>query len=123
MTEGTRTTLDNGLWTLYNKVSAGSEAEVTSGFVQQTSTLGTIKNSISGNAATATNASKVNNHSVESDVPSNAKFTDTWRDVQDNLTSTDTDKSLSANQGKVLKGYIDDINSQLSGLENLLKGI
>ena len=29
------------------------------------------------NAATATNASKVNNHTVNSDVPSNAKFTDT----------------------------------------------
>ena len=32
---------------------------------------------ISGNAATATNASKVNNHTVNSDVPSGAKFTDT----------------------------------------------
>lgn len=33
--------------------------------------------SCTGNAATATNASKVNNHTVNSDVPSNAKFTDT----------------------------------------------
>ena len=33
--------------------------------------------------------------------------TNTWRDVVDNLTSTDTAKSLSANQGKVLKGLID----------------
>lgn len=31
----------------------------------------------------------------------------TWRGVQDNLTSTATDQSLSANQGKVLKGLID----------------
>ena len=31
----------------------------------------------SGNAATATNASKVNNHTVETDVPSGAVFTDT----------------------------------------------
>lgn len=31
---------------------------------------------------------------------------DTWRPVQDNLTSTDTDKSLSANQGKVLNDKI-----------------
>lgn len=77
LTEGTRTTSNNSLWTLYNKSSAGSEAALPSGYVQQTSTLGMIKNSISGNAATATNASKVNNHSVESDVPSNAKFTDT----------------------------------------------
>ena len=36
---------------------------------------------------------------------------DTWRPVVDNLTSTDTDKSLSANQGKVLKGYIDDLST------------
>lgn len=42
-------------------------------------------------------------------VPSDAKFTDTntWRGVQDNLTSTATDQSLSANQGKVLKGIVD----------------
>ena len=31
----------------------------------------------------------------------------TWRPVQDNLTSTATDQSLSANQGKVLKGLVD----------------
>lgn len=33
--------------------------------------------SLTGNASTATNAAKVNNHTVNSDVPSNAKFTDT----------------------------------------------
>lgn len=33
--------------------------------------------------------------------------TNTWRGVVDNLTSTDATKSLSANQGKVLKGLID----------------
>jgi hypothetical protein len=37
--------------------------------------------------------------------------TDTWRPVQDNLTSTSTSDCLSANQGKVLKGYIDTLNS------------
>ena len=31
----------------------------------------------------------------------------TWRGVQDNLTSSATDQSLSANQGKVLKGLVD----------------
>lgn len=31
----------------------------------------------------------------------------TWRGVQDNLTSTATDQSLSANQGKVLKALVD----------------
>ena len=33
--------------------------------------------------------------------------TNTWRGIQDNLTSTATDQSLSANQGKVLKGLVD----------------
>ncbi len=42
-------------------------------------------------------------------VPSNAVFTDTntWRPIQDNLTSPSTTDSLSANQGKVLKDLID----------------
>lgn len=49
------------------------------------------------------------NVTVSKAVPSNAVFTDTntWRSVQDNLTSTATDQSLSANQGKVLKALID----------------
>lgn len=36
-----------------------------------------ITGNLTGNASTATNASKVNNHTVNADVPSNAKFTDT----------------------------------------------
>ena len=49
------------------------------------------------------------NVTVAKAVPANAVFTDTntWRGVQDNLTSTAKDQSLSANQGKVLKGLID----------------
>ena len=53
------------------------------------------------------NSSTVNGHTVKSDVPENAKFTDTWRGVQDNLTSSSAVDSLSANQGKVLKELID----------------
>lgn len=50
------------------------------------------------------NAATVNEHTVESNVPANAKFTDTntWRDVVDNLSSVRTDASLSANQGRIL---------------------
>jgi hypothetical protein len=110
------------------------------------------------NAGSADSATKVNGHTVNSDVPANAKFTDndtwialkgantssagtagyapapsagesnrylrsdgtwsvppdTWRPVVDNLTSQDADKSLSANQGKVLQEKIDTINSNLS---------
>ena len=42
-------------------------------------------------------------------VPSNAVFTDTntWRGIQDNLTSSSTSDSLSANQGRVLKSLVD----------------
>jgi hypothetical protein len=44
--------------------------------------------------------------------------TDTWRPVVDNLTSTDTDKSLSANQGRALKALIDTITGYFDGSGN-----
>lgn len=68
-----------------------------------------FKGALEGNASTASNAYTVNGHTVNSNVPSNAKFTDTntWRPIQDNLTSTSTSESLSANQGRVLKGLVD----------------
>lgn len=49
-------------------------------------------------------------------VPSNAVFTDTntWRGVQNNLTSTATDQSLSAYQGKVLRDMIHRVIVQSS---------
>lgn len=40
--------------------------------------------------------------------------TNTWRGIQNNLTSTSTTDSLSAAQGKVLKDAIDAINTALS---------
>lgn len=68
-----------------------------------------FKGALEGNASTASNASTVNGHTVNANVPSNAKFTDTntWRPIQDNLTSTSTSESLSANQGRILKGLVD----------------
>lgn len=65
--------------------------------------------SINGNI-TATNFNgTVNGFTLGKTVPANAVFTDTntWRGVQDNLTSTAIDQSLSANQGKVLKDLVD----------------
>lgn len=47
----------------------------------------------------------------------------TWRGIVDNLTSNSTTSSLSANQGRILKGYIDDINTKLDGVETLLAEI
>ena len=54
-------------------------------------------------------AKTVNGHTVNSNVPANAIFTDTntWRGIQNNLTSDSTTDSLSAAQGKVLKGLVD----------------
>lgn len=51
----------------------------------------------------------VTTYTLGKSVPSNAVFTDTntWRGVQNNLTSDSTDQSLSAAQGKVLKALID----------------
>lgn len=51
----------------------------------------------------------VTTYTLGKSVPADAKFTDTntWRGVQNNLTSTATDQSLSAAQGKVLKALID----------------
>lgn len=48
------------------------------------------------------------NYSLNKTVPSNALFTDTntWRGIQNNLTSTSTTDSLSAYQGKLLNDKI-----------------
>ena len=50
-------------------------------------------------------------YTIAKSVPSNAVFTDTntWRGIQNNLSSTSTTDSLSAYQGKVLNDYIDRI--------------
>ena len=68
-----------------------------------------FKGALEGNASTASNAATVNGHTVNANVPANAKFTDTntWRGIQDNLTSTSTSDSLSANQGRILKSLVD----------------
>ena len=44
--------------------------------------------------------------------------TNTWRPVQDNLTSSSTTDCLSANQGKVLKGYTDTLFGYFDGNGN-----
>lgn len=68
-------------------------------------------------------------YSLNATVPSNAKFTDTntWRGIQNNLTSDSTTESLSAAQGKVLKSLVDtaansgDFSSDT--IEGLLKKV
>ena len=71
-------------------------------------TTATIGNQAVNYATSAGNASKVNNHTVNCDVPGDAKFTDTdtWRGIQNNLDSDSTKDSLAAAQGKKLKELI-----------------
>lgn len=112
-------TADDGTEPIYVRQYSG-----TFGTITRTATLlddsgntsfpGTVaaakfKGALEGNASTASNAATVNGYTVNANVPANAKFTDTntWRGIQDNLTSSSTSDSLSANQGKVLKGLVD----------------
>ena len=97
-------------------------------FQPSTGTLkaNTFKGNLSGNASTATALTSsagsatqpvyfsggkpvACTYTLGKSVPSNAVFTDTntWRGIQNNLTSDSTSDSLSAAQGKVLKGLVD----------------
>lgn len=86
-----------------------------------TVTAATFKGSLSGNASSATALTSsagsatqpvyfsggkpvACSYTLGKSVPADAKFTDTntWRGIQNNLTSTATDQSLAAAQGKVL---------------------
>lgn len=60
---------------------------------QLTNDKGFVTGSVSGNTVTINGVSTT--------------WTNTWRGIQDNLTSSSTSESLSANQGKVLKEFID----------------
>jgi phage-related protein len=53
-------------------------------------------------ASSANGGIKTSGYTIAKSVPSNAVFTDTWRGIQNNLTSTSTTESLSAYQGKLL---------------------
>lgn len=57
-------------------------------------------------------------YSLAKSVPANAVFTDTntWRDVINNLTSTRTNASLSALQGKILNERIDTVWEKLQAI-------
>lgn len=95
-----------------------------------------------GNASTATSASKLGSenkgsatqpiylnagvptactYTLGKSVPANAVFTDTWRGIQDNLTSDSVTDSLSAHQGKLLKGMADsNANQSKTNKDNIV---
>lgn len=84
-----KTILTSSNYTSYTVTKTGSGASGTWG-INITGSSG----SCTGNAATASNASKVNGHTVNSDVPSGAKFTDTnttypisYRTIDNNFAS------------------------------------
>lgn len=60
--------------------------------------------------AARVNANSFNGYTINASVPSGAKFTDTntWRGIQNNLSSDSTTDSLSAAQGKRLKKLVDE---------------
>ena len=60
---------------------------------QLTNDKGFVTGSVSGNTVTINGASTT--------------WTNTWRGIQDNLTSSSTSDSLSANQGRILKSLVD----------------
>ena len=74
-------------------------------------TLPTATASVLGGVKTGSNITNSGGTITKANVTAALGYTpptaNTWRGVQDNLTSTATDQSLSANQGKVLKGLVD----------------
>lgn len=52
----------------------------------------------------------------------NVPWTNTWRGIQDNLTSTSTVDSLSAKQGNVLKGLVDTNSGNITKLQGYFTG-
>lgn len=80
-----------------------------------------LSNKPSSMPANGGNSTTVNGHTVNSDVPANAKFTDTntWRGIQNNLTSDSTSDSLSAAQGKILKALVDAKTSNAGTLTGI----
>lgn len=51
---------------------------------------------------------KASEYTIEKSVPADAKFTDTWRGIQNNLESDSVEESLSAAQGKILNEKFND---------------
>ena len=115
-----RTLLDSSNYSSYVPTKTGSGASGTWGIsitgTATSATSATTASKLGTDAGSSTQpvyfsggVPKACSYTLGKSVPSNAVFTDTntWRGIQDNLTSTSTSDSLSANQGKVLKGLVD----------------
>lgn len=72
---------------------AYSSSSIPTNLSQLNNDKGFVTGSVSGNTVTINGSSTT--------------WTNTWRGIQDNLTSTSTSESLSANQGRILKSLVD----------------
>ena len=72
---------------------AYSSSSIPTNISQLNNDKGFVTGSVSGNTITINGASTT--------------WTNTWRGIQDNLTSSSTSDSLSANQGRILKNLVD----------------
>ena len=72
-----------------------------------------IQTQLNSKAASNHTHTTINGHTVNSNVPANAKFTDTVVPVIDNLSSTSTTAALSAAQGKELTNIIGSLYSNV----------
>lgn len=72
---------------------AYSSSSIPTKLSQLNNDKGFVTGSVSGNTVTINGASTT--------------WTNTWRGIQNNLTSSSTSDSLSANQGRILKGLVD----------------
>ena len=72
---------------------AYSSSSIPTNLSQLNNDKGFVTGSVSGNTVTINGSSTT--------------WANTWRGIQDNLTSTSTSESLSANQGRILKGLVD----------------
>jgi phage minor structural protein len=68
---------------------------------------------------TRSKVATIQGNDIHVTMPSNP---DTWRPVVDNLTSTDTDKSLSANQGMILNSKIAVVSKNITYGESFTSG-
>ena len=111
-------------------VGAGNGISVTADAVSAKAGSGITvdANGINANTSFTTSGKK---YKVEVDTDTGGLFvnvpwvdtdTNTWRGIQNNLTSDSTTDSLSAAQGKVLKGLIDSLDTELDGKANASHG-
>lgn len=125
-----------GIYNFYQNQQTGKDKAILLGKITSNGWEGNVKGNVTGNATSATTASSCTGNSatataltssagtstqpiyfsggkpvactytLSKSVPADAKFTDTWRGIQNNLLSDSTTDSLSALQGKLLNEKI-----------------